>query len=101
MGHVRLGVLPRSRKWQQVVDELRLGSDVDIIAAAAADAAEASFHRASGDPALLHAFWLLTQIPLAGRGPAFADDLRRLELKVGDEPSLMEVLGAFSSAVDL
>ena len=25
MGHVQLGVLPKSRKWRQVVDELRLG----------------------------------------------------------------------------
>jgi len=100
MGHVRLGVLPRSRKWQQVVQELRLGSDVDIVAAAAADAAEASFQRASTDPAFLHAFWLLTQIPLAARGLAFAADLRRLGLTIGDQPSLMEVLGAFSGAVD-
>src|SRR4051794_14989337 len=100
MGHIRLGVLPRSRKWQQVIEELRLGSDVNTIAAAAADAAEAAFQRASTDPAFLHAFWLLTQIPLAARGPAFAADLRRLGLAVGEQPSLMEVLGAFSGAVD-
>ena len=42
MGHVRLGVLSRSKKWQQVVEELRLGAGVDTIAASAADAAEAS-----------------------------------------------------------
>ena len=100
MGHIRLGVLPRSRKWQQVIEELRLGSDVNIIAAAAADAAEAGFQRASTDPAFLHAFWLLTQIPLAARGPAFAANLRRLGLAVADQPSLIEVLGAFSGAVD-
>ena len=100
MGHVRLGVLPRLRKWQQVVEQLRLGSDINIIAAAAADAAEASFQRASTDPAFLHAFWLLTQIPLAARSPAFAVDLRRLGLTVSDQPSLMEVLGALSGAVD-
>src|SRR3954453_2043552 len=100
MGHIRLGVLPRSRKWQQVIEELRLGSEVTIVAAAAADAAEESFQRASTDPAFLHAFWLLTQIPLAARGPAFAANLRRLGLAVADQPSLIEVLGAFSGAVD-
>src|SRR3954462_14202421 len=72
MGHIRLGVLPKSQKWQQVIEELRLGSEVNTVAAAAADAAEARFQRASNDPAFLHAFWLLTQIPLAARGPAFA-----------------------------
>lgn len=100
MGHVRLGVLPRSRKWLQVVEHLRIGADVEVVAASAADAAEASLTRASGDPAFLHAFWLLTQIPLAARGPAFAEDLRRLGLRVPDRPSLLEVSAAFSAAVD-
>ena len=100
MGHVRLGVLSKSRKWQQVVEELRLGADVDSIAASAADAAEASLQAASNDPAFLHAFWLLTQIPLAARSPAFAEDLRRLGLEVSDQPSLMDIAAAFSAAVD-
>jgi uroporphyrinogen-III synthase len=100
VGHVRLGVLPRSRKWQQVVEQLRLGADVAAVAGLAADAAETSLKGASNDPAFLHAFWLLTQIPLAARGPAFAEDLRRLGIEVPDQPSLMDVAAAFSSAVD-
>ena len=43
MGHMRLGVLPKSRKWNQLVDELRLGADVDEVAASAAGAAVHSF----------------------------------------------------------
>src|SRR5262249_32518266 len=99
MGHVRLGTLPKSRKWIQVVAELRLGADVDAIAAAAAGAAEASLQAASEDPAFLHAFWLLTQVPLAARGPQFVSDLRRLGLTIRDQPTLMNVAAAFSSAV--
>ena len=99
MGHKRLGILPQSRKWRQVVEELRLGADIDTIAASAADAAEASLQGAARDPAFLHAFWLLTQIPLAARGPAFADDLRRLGLQVPDRPSLMDMIAAYSGAV--
>ena len=41
MGHVRLGILPKSREWNQLVNELRLGADIDEIAASAANAAEA------------------------------------------------------------
>src|SRR5260370_34991555 len=100
MGHIRLGVRAKSRKWQQVGEELRLGADVDSIAASAADAAEASLQGASNDPAFLHAFWLLTQIPLAARSAAFAEDLRRLGLEVSDQPSLMDSSAAFSAAVD-
>ena len=100
MGHIRLGVLPQSRKWRQVVDELRLGAGVEMVAASAANAAEASLHGASNDPAFLHTFWLLTQIPLAARGPAFAEDLRGLGLHVREQPSLMDAIAALSDAVD-
>jgi hypothetical protein len=100
MGHVRLGVLPKSRKWNQVVDELRLGVNIDEVAASTAGAAEASLEAASSDPVFLHAFWLLTQVPLAARGPGFTDDLRRLGVQVGDHPSLMDVGAAISAAID-
>ncbi len=100
MGHVQLGVLPKSRKWRQVVDELRLGANVGEIAALAADAAETSLQGAADDPAFLHVFWLLTQIPLAARGPAFIEDLGRLGIRVPDHPSLMSVVAAISDAVD-
>jgi hypothetical protein len=100
MGHVRLGVLSKSTKWQRVVEQLRLDADVETIAASASDAAEASLQGASHDPVFLHAFWLLTQIPLAARGPAFAEGLRRLGLQVSDQPSLMDIAAAFSAAVD-
>ena len=100
MGHVRLGVLPKSRKWRQVVEELRLGAGVGEIAASAADAAEDALQGASKDPAFLHAFWLLTQIPLAARGPEFAQDLHRLGVEIRDPPSLMDVAAGISAAVD-
>jgi len=100
MGHIRLGVLPKTRKWRQVVDELRLGGNVEAVAASASVASEASLQGASNDPAFLHGFWLLTQIPLAARGPNFAGDLRRLGLQVADQPGLMDVVGAVSDAVD-
>ena len=100
MGHIRLPDLPKSRKWNQVVDELRLGANIDAVAASAADAAEASLRAASNDPAFLHAFWLLTQVPLAARGPDFAGDSHRLGVQVPDQPSLMDVVAAISGAVD-
>jgi hypothetical protein len=100
VGHVRLGALPQSRKWRQVVAELRLGASVAGIAALAADAAETSLQATAADPAFLHAFWLLTQVPLAARGPAFAADLGRLGIMVTDHPSLLDVVAAISAAVD-
>ena len=100
MGHIRLGRLPRTRKWQQVVALLEEATPVGGIAAASADAAEAGIRQAIGDPALSHSFWLLTQIPLAARSPDLAASLEKLGLRVGPEPTLMEVVSAFSQAVD-
>jgi hypothetical protein len=100
MGHVRLGRLGKSRKWRQVVELLVKGADAAEIAAASTDAAEHALGTAAKDPVLVHAFWLLTQIPLAARTADFAATLRRLGLPVEDRPTLMDVVGAFSEAVD-
>ena len=100
MGHVRLGALPATRKWIRVVEELRLEAPVNIVAAATADAAESALHAARKDPAFLHAFWLLTQVPLAARSPDFAEDLRGLGVEVPDSPSLMDVVAGMSAAID-
>jgi hypothetical protein len=100
MGHVRLGVLPRTKKWDRVVQDLRLGADVGAIANAAADAAETSLRNASTDTAFLQTFWLLTQLPFAARSSFFARDLRDLGIPINDRPSLMDIGSAFSDAVD-
>jgi hypothetical protein len=47
MGHVRLGALPKTHKWEQVVGLIAAGADVGRIAAASADAAEHGLERAS------------------------------------------------------
>jgi hypothetical protein len=100
MGHKRLGSLPQTRKWQQVVASLDRGESVARVAAVSSDAAEGALSRATADPALIRAFWLLTQLPLAARDPDFAMRLRELGLEVGSNPQLFEIIGAFSEAID-
>jgi hypothetical protein len=100
MGHQRLGTLPRSRDWLQVVELIRDGADVAAIAAATSRAAEQSLIDASGDAAVQHAFWLLSQIPLAARADDFASELRKLGLDVTDPPMLVDVVSATMDAVD-
>src|SRR4051812_9132397 len=100
MGHVRLGSLPRTKKWQQVVALLQGGADVSRIAAAAAEAADRDLSRGATEPALVHAFWLLTQLPLAAKQADFAEKLRGLGLAVRPRPDLLEIVGAFTEAID-
>lgn len=100
MGHIRLGVLPRSKKWRQVVAELERGADVAEIAGASAEAAESALAGAAQDPTLGDALWLLTTIPLAARGPGYAEDLEALGLRLDHSPSLFDLTAAIAGTLD-
>jgi hypothetical protein len=99
VGHKHLVRLPGTKKWNEVVELLVEGAELETIAAAAADAAESSLPRASKDPALVRAFWLLTQIPLAARTEDFSGSLRRLGVEIGPSPSLIEVVGVVGQRI--
>ena len=100
MGHTRLGSLPRTRRWQQVIGLIAEGASAPEIAAATLRAAEKGFKDAAKDDTLLKSFWLLTQLPLLARRENFLETLRQLGLPVSNQPTLMEMAGAFSEAVD-
>jgi hypothetical protein len=100
MGHIRLGNLPRTRKWQQVVALIEGGAGTAQIANATITAAEKGLKLAAEDKGLVETIWLLTQLPLAAKSDNFAQALQSTGLDVSDSPSLMEVIGAFSDAID-
>jgi hypothetical protein len=100
MGHIRLKRLPATREWRQVVGLLARGASVEEVASVSADAAHGALQYARRDPGLVYSLWLLTQIPLAARAPDFDQAARDLGLKLAAEPSLMDVVAAFSDAVD-
>ena len=101
MGHIRLGALPKSQKWNHVVGLIAGAADVEQIATASADAAENGLDRASDHIGLAHASWLLTQIPLIARQADFPSRLQALGLDgLPAEPTLIEIVAAFGRAVD-
>lgn len=100
MGHLRLGPLPRTRKWRQVVELLEGDAGTPQVAAATLMAAQAGFAQAGHDPGVIHTVWLLTQLPLAARQIDFLGRLRQLGLAVSDQPSVLEVVSAFQTVID-
>ncbi|MCI4664942.1 MAG: hypothetical protein MRY74_09500 [Neomegalonema sp.] len=100
MGHIRLGSLPKSKKWNQVVDLLSSNGSAEEIAAASAVAAENALSSAESDPVFSQAVWLLLNAPLAARGPNYLESLHSLGLAVPDEPSLFDLTAAMSDALD-
>ena len=100
MGHIRLGRLPRTRRWQEVVALVGGGGDALDVANATMDAVQQDFASAVGDPGLVEAVFLLTQVPEAARAEDFAARLRDLHVHVSDQPSLAELAAAITGAVD-
>lgn len=64
------------------------------------DASQRGLVSAAKGPGLVYTVWLLIQVPLAARSKDFVARLRKLGLGVTDTPSLLEVVGAFTGAVD-
>lgn len=96
MGHIRLGTLPRSKKWRNVVELLDTNAPLDEVAAAAAKASELDLKLASNDPVFQLVASLLVQLPLWARAPGFEEVLSTLNMSV---ESLSSV-SAFLSDID-
>jgi hypothetical protein len=100
MGHTRLGELPATRNWRQVVALLNSEADTPEIAQATAVAAEQGLSLADQDEGLLYSWYLLCHVPLAARTGQFADSLTLLGISVPPEPSLFDIASGFAEAVD-
>lgn len=100
MGHSRLGNLPRTRKWQEVVGLIAIGASFDQVANAVVRAAEDGLMATAHHQGLVEAFWTLTKLAAAARDGNFVEGLRARGLDVPDHPSLPSILAAVSEAID-
>jgi hypothetical protein len=75
-------------------------ASMSAIAAATLEASERKLKEASNDLALRYSYWLLTQLPRAARAVDFIEALRGIGLRISDQPSLMDLLGSFTQAID-
>ncbi len=105
MGHQRLDGIPKTRKWQAVVDGVVGGGglaseDVARIASLTLDAASPALFVRLGDPTLVHTFYLLTQVALAARERDWRGRLARVGIDIPADASLFELTSEFQAAVD-
>ena len=79
MGHVRLGRLPKTRAWGQVVDLLETDVDnIPEVSRATLKAAQAQLQRLGADPVIGYCFWLLTRVTWFARDEDFATRLAEI-----------------------
>jgi hypothetical protein len=100
MGHIRLGQLPRTRKWRAVVDLVAAGADVSQVANATINAADSAFSFVGDDSGYNQAVWLLTQLGIAGSSDNPLEHLRASGINLPDNTSLPEIASALTVALD-
>lgn len=100
MGHVRLGTLPQTRAWKEVVRLLADGADVAQIADATLLAADKAFEGMAHDAGFTESVWLLTQLGIAAKHENPTAHLESVGLKLSPHTSIAEVATAISTALN-
>jgi hypothetical protein len=100
MGHTRLGTLPATRSWNEVVGLVAEGADAARVADATANAWRLAFAKVQGDVGFREAIWWMTQLGVAAAQKKPVDHLASLGLEIGKSESVVEVAMALANAMD-
>jgi len=100
MGHVRLGVLPRTKAWKEVVGLIAAGADVSQVANATITAAEQAFSFVMGDKGYTEAVWLMTQLAIAAKKDDPYTHLQSVGISLPEDATLSDVTVGIIDALD-
>lgn len=101
MGHSRLGRLPMTRKWKEVV--ALLGGDslsAQSLAEAVANAAISDLEKAANDKTLVAVYQMLANIPQAAKEKDFQSALKKIGIEVSKNPTIYDVAQGMATALD-
>lgn len=94
MGHIRLGRLPRTRRWRAVLEMLDASStSTSQVADAVVLAAETRLRQLANDPLLAECVRVLTRVTWTARGPNFLAELSALGVDEPSEASAITAIG--------
>ncbi|MBA4148487.1 MAG: hypothetical protein H0X66_10275 [Verrucomicrobia bacterium] len=100
MGHTRLGTLPATRKWKQVIDLIAEGASAARIAEATIDAWRQAFAKVQDDGGFREAVWWMTQMGVAGGQQNPLGYLDSAGLDVSNCESGIDFAVALSTAIE-
>lgn len=110
MGHTRLGELPKSQRWQDLVGQLagsgtsvgmaNAASYIEFIASQTLDASKQALEHAKRDAGVVYAFYLLTQVALASRTANWVAALARHDIHLSSESSVFDLTSEIQAAID-
>ncbi|HZQ22702.1 MAG TPA: hypothetical protein VFA89_07865 [Terriglobales bacterium] len=110
MGHTRLGQLPKTQKWNELVEKIMgaglagrfVGPEfyIDTIAAETLEASQQSLARAARDSGVAYTFYLLTRIAQASRSKYWERDLANLGIHLTSDSTVFDLTVEVQGAVD-
>ncbi|PYX73354.1 MAG: hypothetical protein DMG72_13185 [Acidobacteria bacterium] len=110
MGHTRLGAIPKTRKWNELVEQVAgLGltgnvtaaaASIDAIAAQTLDAAQKGLDRAAEDSGVCYTFYLITQLALASRTSDWEVALGEHGIRLSRVSSVFDFTSEVQDAID-
>ncbi len=100
MGHVRLGTLPRTRSWHDVVGFIADGETVESVANQALAASDKAFGCIQNDPGFSEAVWILTQLAVAAKSADPGACLESVGLNFAAQSSVADVAASLHETLD-
>ena len=109
MGHTRLGTIPKTKKWDEVVSavasipsegEADPPETVKYIASKTIEAVKAGLENAINDYGLQFSFFLLTQIVLASRDNKCQNRLSKLGIKIDEDSNIVDFVSDVQNKID-
>ncbi|MBI4030872.1 MAG: hypothetical protein HY370_04290 [Proteobacteria bacterium] len=101
MGHVRLGKLPTSQKWKEIIALLGDdGTSAQALAEAVANAAIAGLEKAANDKTLVAVYQMLVDIPQAAKEKDFQAALKKIGIDVPQNPTLDNIAEGMAKTID-
>jgi len=101
MGHIRFGVMPKTRKWKQVIELLgNANGNVASLAEAVLKSAQNIFNQLTNDVGIQYSFWILTQLTLKAKSSDYLSALQEIGIDISiDTNSSMGFLADLSESL--
>lgn len=100
MGHNRLGVLPKTRRWKEVIELLETGGDLAEIASQSLNAAVTGLAKVPYDPGFHTVLSNIFLFAEAARSGSIVEGLQLRGFAVANDASLFDLVGSLQSKND-
>jgi len=110
MGHTRLGIIPKTQKWRDIVNGLSSSGEIGVqppefyninsLISQTLEATQNYLGEAKNDLGLRYTFYLLAKVALASRDEGWVSSLQKLGINIREGDSLVEFTTEFQTAID-